>query len=177
MQRKPFLLSINCQKCPLCKTRVHIVIGRGPLTATTLVIGEAPGKTEDVLGQAFIGDSGKLLDTLLCRAGIDPQDCYFTNTVLCRPCDSRDGENREPTEQEIFLCLDNVLKTINCLQNIHGIVFAGKIAKKWYAARLKGLPQCYIIHPAALLRQGGAASSHYLDAVNILKEFKRVLNP
>ena len=161
---------INCTKCPLAFTRTKIVVGRGPLTATTLIIGEAPGKSEDVLGQAFIGDSGKLFDEMLARVGID--NCFFTNTILCRPCDNRDGENREPLPAEIFLCLENVQKIINSLHHIKGIIFAGNTAKRYFATRLKGLPQCHIVHPSFLLRTGGKASPHYLDAINSLKEFK-----
>jgi len=162
---------MNCDKCGLSKTRVNIVTGRGKPGASILIIGEGPGKSEDVLGQAFIGESGKLLDTLLGRAGFDIDDCFYTNTVFCRPCDSYSGENREPKPEEIFLCLNNVLQTISCLKNIKGIILAGKIAKKWYATRLKGIPQVCVIHPTALLRQGGSASSHYRDALNALKEF------
>jgi DNA polymerase len=135
-----------------------------------LVIGEAPGKSEDVLGQAFIGDAGKLMDTMLQTVGIE--NCYFTNTILCRPCDSRDGENREPLPAEVFLCLNNVQKIINDLKYIKGIIFAGSIAKRYFATRLKGLPHCYILHPYFLLRTGGKASPHYLDVINSLKEFR-----
>lgn len=166
---------MNCKKCRLSTTRVNVVTGRGNKNAHLLFIGEAPGKSDDVLGQAFIGESGKLLDGLLVRARIPLDVCYFTNTVFCRPCDSLGGDNREPKEDEVFMCLDNVLKTINCLTQIRGVVFAGKIAKKWYAARLKGIPQVSIMHPAALLRQGGRVSSHYLDTLNALKEFYEML--
>jgi uracil-DNA glycosylase family 4 len=161
-----------CNRCGLSKTRINMVIGRGTLTASVLVIGEAPGKAEDVLGHAFIGESGKLLDSLLERAGIWATDCFYTNTVFCRPCDEPNGENREPKTEEIFLCLNNVLQTITCLKYLKGIIYAGKVSKKWYAARLRGLPSVSIIHPAALLRQGGTASPHYRDALNALKEFK-----
>jgi len=153
-----------------------MVIGRGTLSASILVIGEAPGRSEDVLGQAFIGDSGKLLDSLLERAGIWTTDCFFTNTVFCRPCDGPNGENREPKAEEIFLCLNNVLETITCLKYLKGIIYAGKVSRKWYASRLKGLPSVNIIHPAALLRQGGTASPYYRDALNSLKEFKHGLS-
>jgi uracil-DNA glycosylase len=163
---------INCHKCALSKTRVNVVVGRGIFTASILVMGEAPGKSEDVLGQAFIGDSGKLLDEMLKRVNINPLDCFFTNTIMCRPCDTRDGENREPLSDEIFLCMGNVQETIEKLKYIKGIIFAGSIAKRYFANRLKGLPQCHIVHPSFLLRTGGKASPHYLDAINSLKEFK-----
>jgi uracil-DNA glycosylase family 4 len=163
----------NCNKCPLSKTRVNIVTGRGRIDAKILIIGESPGKSDDVLGQAFIGESGALLDILLKDSGIDPGMCFFTNTILCRACDSRTGENREPKPEEIFLCLENVLKIINSLKRVQGIVIAGKVSKQWYGNRFKGTPQCVIIHPAALLRQGGKASSHWLDMKNILSDFRK----
>ena len=161
----------NCTRCELSKTRVNVVAGRGSLTSTILIIGEAPGKAEDVVGQSFIGESGKLLAALLQRSGIDPEGCYYTNTVMCRPCDEREGDSREPAQNEVFLCLDNVLSTINSLKHLKGVIFAGSIAKKWYASRLKGIPQVNIMHPALLARQGGPASPHYRDALNALKEF------
>jgi DNA polymerase len=165
------MLIQNCKKCRLANTRVNVVIGRGSRDAEILVIGEAPGKSEDVLGQAFIGEAGKFLDELLYNAHINPAGCYFTNTVLCRPCDKFGGENREPSKDEIFLCLDNVLTTINCLNKLKGVIIAGKVAKRWYGSRLKGLPQVNITHPSALLRAGGKACSLYRDNLNALKEF------
>ena len=148
-----------------------MVIGRGDMSATILIIGEAPGKSEDVLGKAFIGESGKLLDNLLTRAGVPVEKCFFTNTVLCRSCDTRDGENREPTPEEIFNCIGNVTAIIPRLTFLKGIVFAGKVAKQFYKKVFIGLPHAAIIHPAALLRQGGTASSFYRDDLNELKEF------
>ena len=146
--------------------------GWGRPNSTILIIGEAPSKAEDVLGRAFLGESGNTLSSLLQRSGIDPDDCYYLNVVLCRPCDEREGDNRDPSKEEVFLCLDNVLQSINSLKYIRGVIFAGSTAKKWYASRLKGIKQVTIIHPALLSRQGGAASPHYRDALNALKEFR-----
>ncbi len=163
---------MGCKRCDLHEYRTKIVRGRGnPDTATILIIGEAPGKSEDVLGTAFIGESGKLLDDLLQRAGIPAHECYMTNTVLCRPTDKRGGENREPTEQEVYSCLPNVLNVIDGLPNIVAVIFAGKVSKKWYGQRFKHLESVNIMHPSALLRQGGPASSFFRDNINALKEF------
>jgi DNA polymerase len=162
---------MNCTKCQLHKTRTNIVEFRGNLDATILIVGEAPGISEDILGLPFVGESGKLLDTLLTRAGVPLDICGFINTVMCRPCDERGGQNREPTESEIFNCIGNVMAIYIGLSKLKGIVFAGKISKKYYSKIFKGIPNISIIHPSFLYRQGGPASSHYRDAMNTLREF------
>lgn len=162
---------MQCSRCGLHKTRTNIVRGRGNSGASILVIGEAPGKSEDLLGKACIGESGKLLEQLFNRAGIPLGKCFFTNCILCRPCDKVGGDNREPSTEEIFLCLENVLQDIEILHSLRGVIFAGKIPKKYFSARLKVLSQITIMHPSALLRSGGAACSAYRDNYNLLKEF------
>jgi DNA polymerase len=161
---------MNCERCNLQYTRVHVVRGRGNYDAKILVIGEAPGRSEDVLGKAFIGESGKFLDSLLQRAGVAVDDCFFTNCVLCRPCDELGGENREPTKDEILACLPNVLSVMEALRNIAGTVLAGKVAEKWFRKRAIGR-MVAITHPSALLRSGGTASPIYRDNLNKLREF------
>ena len=162
---------LKCERCELSKKRINLVLGRGQMDATILIIGEAPSKSEDLLGQAFTGDSGRLIEDTLQRSGIPLEKCYFTNTLLCRPCDAQNGESREPSEKEIFLCLDNVLNTIQSLKHLKGIILTGKTAKKWYSTRLKHFPQVHIMHPSVLLKQGGKASPFYRDILNTLKEF------
>lgn len=166
---------MECTKCQLAKTRIKIVPGRGELTAKILIIGESPSKGDDVLGLTFTGEVGKLLDLLLVRASISPKDCYFITSVLCRPCDRQNGETREVYTDEIFSCFDNIIERFSYLPNIRGVVFTGSVAKKWYASRFKGMPQTTIISPALLAHQGGAASSHFLDALNSLIDFRKEL--
>ena len=74
-----------------------IVVSRGNPFAKLMIIGEAPGAKEEEVGEPFVGRSGKLLDKLLQKAGIDiNQDVYFCNVVKCRP-----PKNRRPTKIEI----------------------------------------------------------------------------
>ena len=74
-----------------------MVVARGNPQAPLMVIGEAPGAKEEELGKPFVGRSGKLLDKLLQKAGIDINlDVYFCNVVKCRP-----PNNRRPTKSEI----------------------------------------------------------------------------
>ncbi|KGG03462.1 phage SPO1 DNA polymerasee-related protein [Prochlorococcus marinus str. MIT 9321] len=75
----------------------RLVIGRGSVFADLLIIGEAPGAQEDLEGKPYVGKSGKLLNELLTKAGIDyVKDVYFCNVIKCRP-----PNNRKPTTREI----------------------------------------------------------------------------
>tara|TARA_Y100000991_G_scaffold147078_1_gene111314 strand:+ start:287 stop:790 length:504 start_codon:yes stop_codon:yes gene_type:complete len=75
----------------------RLVVGRGNVFANLLIIGEAPGAQEDLEGKPYVGKSGKLLDDLLIKAGIDfEKDVYFCNVIKCRP-----PNNRKPTNKEI----------------------------------------------------------------------------
>lgn len=77
----------------------RLVPGEGPLDASVMLIGEAPGATEDALGRPFVGRSGQKLDTLLRKAGLRRRDLYITSVVQFRP-----PKNREPTRSEISEC-------------------------------------------------------------------------
>ena len=58
--------------------------------ADLLIIGEEPGAQEDLEGKPFVGKSGKLLNELLIKAGIDyKEDVYFCNVIKCRPPNNR----------------------------------------------------------------------------------------
>jgi uracil-DNA glycosylase family 4 len=160
----------NCTRCHLSQYRSHVVTGRGdPKTARILLIGEAPGLSEDVLGKAFIGDSGKFLDEILQRAGVPLDMCFFTNTVLCRPCDGMGKDNREPSKEEAFSCLPNVIKIIETAKRIEYVIFVGRIAETYYKSRFKNITSFYIMHPSAILQKGGKTSSLFIDVINILK--------
>ena len=75
----------------------RLVIGRGSVLADLLIVGEAPGAQEDLEGKPYVGKSGKLLNQLLNKVGIDyKKDVYFCNVIKCRP-----PSNRKPTIREI----------------------------------------------------------------------------
>ncbi len=81
------------------KWNTRFVPGEGPNDAKIMFIGEAPGADEEVQGRPFIGRAGKLLRSLLEKAGFDPSKVYITNIVKFRPPD-----NRKPTPSEIESC-------------------------------------------------------------------------
>ena len=75
------------------------VFARGNPDADLMVIGEAPGREEDIAGKPFVGRSGQLLDKMLASIGLTEEDFYITNVVNWRP-----PKNRNPTPDEIAMC-------------------------------------------------------------------------
>jgi uracil-DNA glycosylase family 4 len=90
---------IVCTKCPLWKSRKNAVPGVGSPRSQLMLIGEAPGASEDAKGEPFVGAAGKLLDTLLSQIGLSRKQVFITNVVKCRP-----PRNREPRPIEIETC-------------------------------------------------------------------------
>ena len=78
----------------------QLVFGEGNPNADIVIIGEAPGKKEDELGQPFVGASGKFLDSMLEMIDLKREDIYITNIVKYRPPDNRDPK---PEEKKAFL--------------------------------------------------------------------------
>lgn len=130
---KQTLLDSDCRRCGLSQGRTHIVVDRGNPKAKILIVGEAPGQSEDREGRAFVGRSGRLLDGLLKELGFDTdQDALIANVVKCRPPD-----NRAPRPEEAAECLPFLQKQIQ-LVNPHLIVLLGATALKHLLPLNKG---------------------------------------
>ncbi len=93
--------------CELKKLSTNTVIFDGNAKASIMLIGEAPGATEDEKGIPFCGQSGKLLDNILASIGLNRTNTYITNTIFWRP-----PGNRRPTKEELDLCRPFVEKHI-----------------------------------------------------------------
>ena len=74
----------------------NLVFSDGNKDAKVMIVGEAPGRTEDKLQKPFVGRAGKLLDSLLLSINLDRSKVYITNVVNYRP-----NRNRKPTPVEI----------------------------------------------------------------------------
>lgn len=102
----------GCTRCPLSATRTTVVFGEGDPAARLVVIGEGPGREEDLQGRPFVGRSGQLLDRLLAEeAGLARHEVYIANVVKCRP-----PGNRDPHPEEVAACrpyLDGQLAAID----------------------------------------------------------------
>ena len=89
----------TCKACSLCEGRTNVVFGEGNPHARVMIIGEAPGKNEDLQGKPFVGAAGKFLDELLGVAGLKREDVFIANVLKCRP-----PSNRNPKPEEIEAC-------------------------------------------------------------------------
>ncbi len=89
----------TCKACSLCEGRTNVVFGEGNPHARVMIIGEAPGKNEDLQGKPFVGVAGKFLDELLEVAGLKREDVFIANVLKCRP-----PSNCNPKPEEIEAC-------------------------------------------------------------------------
>lgn len=172
-------ISHECTNCKLHINRIKIVKGRGTRPCDIAFFGEAPGKTENRRGIPFCGKAGGLLDIMLEDATDLNRDnftpsYYIINTVFCRPCDSFQGDNREPEPEEILACRPNVLKEIR-IASPKIVVFVGKVSEKYYKNDFPFTNK--IQHPAFLLRHGGKMSDWYPSNIRKLSDiFREVKN-
>lgn len=83
----------------LAEQATQLVLGDGHPDAEIVLIGEAPGKQEDIQGKPFVGASGRFLDEMLAAAGLERSDIYITNIVKYRPPGNRDPK---PEEKQAF---------------------------------------------------------------------------
>src|SRR5581483_11182711 len=85
--------------CGLKATAKNLCFYRGAPKARLMLIGEAPGRDEDLEGKPFVGRAGQLLDKMLAAIGLTEGDVHITNIVYWRP-----PGNRTPTPQEAQVC-------------------------------------------------------------------------
>lgn len=147
----------SCIKCELCKNRINAVPGKGNPKADLFFVGEAPGKTEDELGEPFVGAAGKKLSFALEQAGLSRDDVYITNVVKCRP-----PQNRTPTLDEEQSCapylnaeISLIRPKIICIMGntaFKAILGGGNIIKERGKFIKKGDNLYFLtIHPAAAI--------------------------
>lgn len=150
----------NCRACSLCETRTQTVFSAGQPDATLMVVGEAPGADEDRVGEPFVGQAGKLLDSMLASIGRSrKENVYIGNALKCRP-----PQNRNPTPEEMALCTPFLHRQIELVAP--KVLFTiGKFAIQALLERTdpiknlrcslhdyRGRPVVISYHPAYLLR-------------------------
>lgn len=102
---------VVCIKCDLWESRVKAVPGTGNPQAQVILVGEAPGESEDLKGEPFVGAAGKFLDILLSEIGFSRTDVFITNVVKCRP-----PRNRDPRPDEIETCTPYLNRQIGIIE-------------------------------------------------------------
>jgi uracil-DNA glycosylase len=170
--------------CPLKRTAKNLCFARGSTEARIMLIGEAPGRDEDLQGQPFVGRAGQLLDRMLAAIGLDEGQVYITNTVYWRP-----PGNRTPTPQEVEACAPFLARQIELLaprvlvllggaavKNILGITEGiMRLRGKWltYSCGGRDIATLATLHPAYLLRNPGDKRLTWRDLLALKAELER----
>jgi DNA polymerase len=114
-----------------------VVFGVGNPEADLMLVGEAPGFHEDKQGFPFVGQAGKLLDTLLAGIGLERSDVYIANVLKCRP-----PGNRDPNPDEIESCEPHLWKQIQLIEpKLIGTL--GNFATKLLSGRPTGITRVH----------------------------------
>lgn len=137
----------DCQLCPLAAQRGRICLARGAVPCDVLFVGEAPGASEDALGQPFRGPAGEVLDQIVERAVPTDVPVAFTNLVCCFPREAKERGDNEPEDAEILACRPRLTEFVN-LSQPRLIVCVGSLATQ-YVDHGDTVPCVDIIHPAA----------------------------
>ncbi len=149
--------------CALRFTAKQLVFADGNPHARVMLVGEAPGRDEDLAGLPFVGRSGQLLDRMLAAIGLDRKSVYIANVVPWRP-----PGNRTPTPQESQICLPFIKRQIEladpdilvCLGGPSAAALLGmtdgirKFRGRWrtYHTGTREIRAIATFHPAYLLR-------------------------
>ena len=150
----------GCTACPLHQGRDKTVFGVGDENADWLFVGEGPGADEDMKGEPFVGQAGKLLDNMLAAMKLRRgHNVYIANVVKCRP-----PNNRNPEPAEVAQCEPYLHRQIAMIRP-RLIIALGKVAAVNLLKRdasvsslrgkvhdYRGIPMIVTYHPAYLLR-------------------------
>ena len=166
----------GCHRCKLCDGRKTIVFGVGNPAARLLFVGEAPGRDEDLQGEPFVGEAGKLLTKMIEAMQFQRQEVYICNVIKCRP-----PANRNPEADEIASCRPFLLRQIQAIAP-QAIVALGTFAAQTLLAsrepisRLRGrfhdyhgIPLMPTFHPSFLLRSPEKKREAWSDLQQVMK--------
>ena len=153
------------------------VFARGNPAANLMVIGESPGRDEDIQGKPFVGQAGQLLDRMLGAIGLGDDDAYITNVINWRL-----PQNRNPKPEEIELCRPIIEKHIELaapkvlllvggmsMTALTGLTGIMKNHGQWQEVSLAGTsyPAIPLYHPAFLLRRPELKKEAWRDLLSL----------
>jgi uracil-DNA glycosylase len=169
-----------CTDCPLHAKRNKTVFGVGDENADWLFVGEGPGAEEDAQGEPFVGQAGRLLDSMLAAIKLKRgANVYIANIVKCRP-----PGNRNPEPQEALQCEPYLHRQIDLIRP-KLIIALGKVAAANLLAtdasvasmrgkvhRYRGTPLIVTYHPAYLLRNLPDKAKAWVDLCFAVKTMR-----
>ncbi len=177
---------ISQKNCDLKKKAKNIVFSDGNPKSKIMLIGEAPGASEDEEGLPFVGRAGILLDKMLSAINLDRKNVYISNIINYRP-----PENRKPTEEEIKRYLPFITKHIAIIRPkilvllgstamnalIGSEVVISKMRGKWIEKKFGNSKTSVIVtfHPAFLMRQPAQKKLAWID-LKMIRDKKNNLN-
>lgn len=169
----------DCHGCSLCSGRKTIVFGVGNPQAEVVFVGEAPGREEDIKGEPFVGEAGRLLDRILFAMGLKRQDVYICNVEKCRP-----PGNRDPRPEEVEACEPYLKRQLAAIRP-RLIVALGRFAvqtllrdqspvsrQRGHWREYEGIPLMPTYHPAFLLRNPAAKREVWEDMKQIMQRLR-----
>ncbi len=179
----------NFKDLSICKLAQNTVFADGVPNSKIMVIGEAPGASEDAEGIPFCGLSGKLLDKMLESIGLyRTSNIYITNSIFWRP-----PGNRRPTPEETNICLPFIEKHIAlfnpgliilvgstaAVSLLHSIDPISKLRQTFHSYQNRYLsaeiPVAAIFHPSYLLRQPKQKKVTWFDLLKIKEHFMNLI--
>jgi DNA polymerase len=175
----------GCTACALRAGCTQTVFGVGDEKANWLLVGEAPGAEEDRQGEPFVGQAGRLLDSMLASLGLARQEnVYIANVLKCRP-----PGNRNPEPAEVAACAPHLTRQIELIRP-KLILAMGRFAVQTLlntdatigslrgsVHRYQGVPLVVTYHPAYLLRNLPDKAKAWADLVLAKKTIAEVHNP
>src|SRR5687767_7553285 len=145
--------TLGCTRCALAAGRTQVVFGSGDPDADLMFVGEAPGFHEDQQGVPFVGQAGKLLDTLLAGIGLARSDVFVANVLKCRP-----PGNRDPQPDEIEACESHLFRQIELIRP-RLVATLGNFATKLLSGKPAGITRVHGVPQEVTL--GGNAVTLY----------------
>lgn len=171
---------ISKNVCPdLAKQATQLVFGTGNADAEILLIGEAPGKNEDLTGEPFVGAAGKFLNEMLASINLERSDIYITNIVKYRPPNNRDPLPAEKTDFLPYLArqidvIDPALIITLGRHSMDSLLPGLKISSAHgEPKRYNGRVYLPLFHPAAALYNGGLRQTLLDDFAHIPQILKK----
>lgn len=162
--------------CGLKKYARNTVFSDGSPNSKIMIIGEAPGESEDIQGKPFVGQSGQLLDNMLRAVGLNRSDTYITNIVFWRP-----PGNRTPSAEEMIMCMPYVEEHIRLIAPKVLLLLGGVAVRsvlntsegitkmRGRQNKYKGIDVIPTFHPAYLLRSPGQKAQSFNDMIALAK--------
>ncbi|MDQ8699387.1 uracil-DNA glycosylase [Hyphomicrobium sp. LHD-15] len=164
--------------CGLKATAKNLCFYRGAARARLMIVGEAPGREEDLEGKPFVGRAGQLLDKMLAALSLSEADVHITNVVYWRP-----PGNRTPTPQESQVCRPFLERQMELVEPDVVLLLGGAAAKqvldvaegimrirgKWREIKSgqRTVKTMATLHPAYLLRTPAAKRHAWRDLLAV----------